>query len=403
MTYDVAIIGGGINGCGIARDAAGRGLSVYLCDKGDIGGATSSSSTKLIHGGLRYLEFCEFGLVKKALKERRVIQRIAPNVVEPMRFVLPYKEQLRPWWMIRMGLFVYDFLAGSENRLSRSSGVNLTYDNNLKDDFSKGFEYSDCRVNDNRLVILNALDAQGFGATISPYTKCEKAEVENGIWNLTTSKNGEKEVVKAKIIINAAGPWAQKFIENAVVDIEARQLRLVKGSHIVVPKIFDHEKAYIFQHEDNRVIFAIPYNNDFTLIGTTDKEVTCDPADVTCSAEEVAYLCDAVNGYFKKQIKPTDVVWSYAGVRPLIDERNKSSSNVTRDYLFSLRDDLGAPLVNIWGGKLTTYRILAEEVLERVSKVLACKQKWTAHKKLISSCDENYYKKTYGRISLVAI
>lgn len=367
--YDIAIIGGGINGCGIARDAAMKGYSVFLCDKGDLGGETSWASTKLIHGGLRYLETYEFSLVKKALHERQKLHKIAPHIISPMRFILPHEKHLRPKWMIRCGLFLYDFLA--PKHLEKSTGVNLEKDDSgvpLKDKFKRGFSYSDCRVDDHRLVILNALSAQENGATVQPFTACKKVEVKDKLWLVTLSN---KKIIKARSIINATGPWAGEFIQKAIRGVQARHaLRLVKGSHIVVPKIFVHDSSYIFQNDDNRIIFAIPYENDFTLIGTTDENYKGDPSEASCVKEAEKYLCDSVNKYFKLKVLPKHIVWSFAGVRPLIEDRSEKASATTRDYRLSLRTEAGAPLLNIWGGKLTTYRTLAEESMAKIMPFL---------------------------------
>lgn len=383
--YDIAIIGGGINGCGIARDAAGRGLSVYLCDQADIGSATSASSSKLIHGGLRYLEQYAFGLVKKALAERNVLLNMAPHIVWPMQFVLPHDSYLRPKWLIRLGLFFYDSLSAL-GALSKSFSVSFAKHisgDPLKEKYDVGFVYSDCWVDDHRLVIFNALDAQRKGAVISPFNKCTKAVVKDGLWHVET----EHGLVKARSLVNAAGPWAERLIQESIPHEKTRKLKLVKGSHIVVKRMFDHEFNYIFQQLDGRIVFAMPYEKDYTLIGTTDEPYEGNPADAVCTEEAMQYLCDAVNPYFKKEISINDVVWSYAGVRPLIDDRpsgdSAKSQKASRDYRVSLRRTQGVPLVNVWGGKITTYRVLAEDVLGKLKEYLAVSGKWTENSVLL--------------------
>ncbi|MEQ8698389.1 MAG: glycerol-3-phosphate dehydrogenase [Bauldia litoralis] len=366
--YDLLIVGGGINGAGIARDAAGQGLRVLLCDKGDLGGATSSASSKLIHGGLRYLEHGEFLLVRKALRERETLLKLAPHIVKPLRFVLPHDRSQRPGWMIRLGLFFYDNLAG-RRRLGGSRGVNLRRAPEgapLRDRYRRGFLYSDCWVDDSRLVVLNCLDAAERGADIRPRTPCAAARRTGEVWEARLSGQ-HPGIVRARALVNAAGPWVDTVLENSVGEKPARRLRLVKGSHIVVDRLYDGNHAYLLQNDDKRIVFALPFLDRFTLIGTTDMLYEGDPDDVAISDEETIYLCAAVNRYFKKTLGPRHVRWSFAGVRPLYDDGSVDASAVTRDYAFQLdapKD--GAPLLSIYGGKLTTYRVLAEHALDRL-------------------------------------
>jgi glycerol-3-phosphate dehydrogenase len=378
--YDIAIIGGGINGCGIARDAAGRGFAVYLCEQNDLASGTSSASTKLIHGGLRYLEQYEFRLVREALREREILLNIAPHIVRPLRFVLPHREGLRPRWMLRLGLFLYDALGGRK-RLPPSRAVDLrksVVGRVLKPEFRNGFEYSDCWVEDARLVVLNALDAAERGASINPRTTCTGAERIGGLWRIDVrTASGKKRSIKARTLVNAGGPWAGEIVR--AIEKRKAPIRLVKGSHIVVPKLFGHDRAYIFQNPDGRVEFAIPFERDFTLIGTTDQDFSGDPADVEASKKEIVYLCNAASDYFGRDVTPRDVVWTYSGVRPLYDDGSKKAQDATRDYVLAL-DVLPEepPLLNIYGGKITTYRRLAEEALEKLSPFLGETRAWTA-------------------------
>ncbi len=372
--FDLLVVGGGINGAGIARNAAGRGLSVALCEQGDLGNYTSSASTKLIHGGLRYLEYYEFGLVRKALIEREVLLAIAPHIIWPMQFVMPHVKALRPAWMIRAGLFLYDHLGGSGS-LPGSHGIALrghVAGEPLRPDLDKGFVYSDCWVQDARLVVLNVMDAAERGATVWPRTRCVAAERRAGDWVVTlrSTIDGEERTVHAKAIANAAGPWVSELLDDAGGFASRHQVYLVKGSHIIVPRLFDHGYAYILQNTDRRVVFAIPYERDFTLIGTTDVPYTGDPAEARTSPEEIEYLCDAVNRYFADPIGPDDVVSTYAGVRPLHDEsRSGNASEISRDYSLDL-DTRQAPVLTVLGGKLTTYRKLAVEAMERLTPLL---------------------------------
>ncbi len=381
---DIVIVGGGINGAGIARDAAGRGLSVLLCEKNDLASATSSASTKLIHGGLRYLEYYEFRLVREALIEREVLLRSAPHIIWPLRFVLPHNKGLRPAWMIRLGLFLYDHLGGRK-LLPGSAGIDLrnhVAGTPLEAGMSKAFVYSDCWVQDSRLVVLNAMDARERGAEVLTRVECVTARREGGRWRIVLRDlhDGAQREVEARALVNAAGPWTAEFIEQRAGLNKAQSLRLVKGSHIVVPKIFEHEFPYIFQNPDGRIIFAIPYEDDYTLIGTTDVDFDGDPAQVKISAEETAYLCEAVNVYFKRKISPADVVWTYSGVRPLYDDEAESASSATRDYVLELDHSPGqAPLLSVFGGKITTFRKLAEHALAKLAEVMGpLGPSWTA-------------------------
>ena len=369
--YDLAIIGGGINGCGIARDAAGRGLDVFLCEQGDLASATSSASTKLIHGGLRYLEYYEFRLVREALMEREVLWRLAPHIIRPLRFVLPHHKGLRPAWLLRLGLFLYDHLGGRK-LLPPTHTLDLRKDPAgaaLKPGYGKAFEYSDCAVDDARLTVLNAMDARDRGATIRTRTRCIKAERRDGLWHLVTrdlASGAETEIV-ARILINAAGPWASAVLETVIGRKTPAHVRMVQGSHIVVPKLYDHGRCYIFQNGDGRIVFAIPYEGDFTLIGTTDRDYHGDPAEVAASEEEIAYLCEVAREYFARPISQDDVVWSYSGVRPLYDDGASDAKAATRDYVLDLDAPQGQPaLLSVFGGKITTYRRLAEAALARL-------------------------------------
>ncbi|MET0749198.1 MAG: glycerol-3-phosphate dehydrogenase [Rhizobium sp.] len=383
--FDLFVIGGGINGCGIARDAAGRGYSVALAEMNDLASGTSSGSTKLIHGGLRYLEHYEFRLVRESLKEREVLWAMAPHIIWPMRFVLPYqKGGIRPAWLIRLGLFLYDHLGGRK-LLPPTSVLDMRRDpagRPLKSLFSKAFEYSDSWVDDARLVVLNARDAADRGAHVMPRTRVTAARREKGGWAIETQNTmtREKDRFEARMLVNAAGPWVDQVLSHAVGKNGVHNVRLVQGSHIVVRKKFDDPRAYFFQNPDNRIIFAIPYEQDFTLIGTTDQDFEGDPKDIRITEPEVAYLCRAASEYFAEEVTPQDIVWSYSGVRPLFDDGASSAQEATRDYVLKREggpDD--APLLNIFGGKLTTYRRLAEHALEKVAEAIGTKGKsWTA-------------------------
>ena len=373
--YDIFIVGGGINGCGVARDAAGRGLSVCLAEKGDLAGATSSGSTKLIHGGLRYLEYYEFNLVRKALMEREVLWRIAPHIIYPLRFVLPHHKGLRSAWILRLGLFLYDHLGGRE-LLPGSRSVDMTRDEvgePLRPLYKKGFEYSDCWVDDARLVVLNARDAANRGGHILTRAEVVSVRREDNLWTVwTQNSNGTNQSYNAKVLINAAGPWVYRFLHQAVGQEHGNRLRLVRGSHIVVSRIFEHDRCYIFQNTDGRIVFAIPYEEEFTLIGTTDRDHNGDLEKATISDEEIAYLCESVNTYFHRPITPADVVWTYSAVRPLFDDGKTEAKAATRDYYLQTEAGNGQPpLINIFGGKITTYRKLAEEVMEEVARHLS--------------------------------
>jgi glycerol-3-phosphate dehydrogenase len=377
---DVLVVGGGINGAGIARDVAGRRLCVVLCERDDLAAHTSSASTKLIHGGLRYLEHYEFGLVKKALAEREVLLRAAPHVVRPLRFVMPHTGQ-RPALVIRAGLFLYDRLARRE-LLPGSESVQLSQHpagRALRPAFGQAFAYSDAWVDDARLVVLNAMDAAQKGACILPRTACTEAHRESGLWRVTLRKpDGTHKRIAVRCIVNAAGPWAAAFLDGALHRPSPTHLRLVKGSHIVVRRLAGHDDAYLFQHDDGRIVFAIPYERDFTLIGTTDVDFSGDPSAVAIDDAEIRYLCGVANHYFREQVAPADVVWSYAGVRPLLDDASARASAVTRDYRLQL-DEGEAPLLSVFGGKLTTYRKLAEEAADLVCKALGHRAgAWTA-------------------------
>ncbi len=374
---DVVVVGGGINGCGIARDLAGRGWRVVLAEKDDLAAHTSSSSTKLIHGGLRYLEYYEFSLVRKALQEREVLLRSAPHIMWPLRFVMPHDASMRPAWMVRLGLFLYDHLAKREV-LPGSRGVDLREHPAgapLKSSYRRGFVYSDGWVDDARLVVLNALDAQARGAQILTRTRCVGAQRDAAAWTVTLEgADGLQRTLRARALVNAAGPWAESFLRGAAhpaagEKLATKSLRLVKGSHIVVPRVFEHDHAYIFQNPDKRIIFAIPYQDDFTLIGTTDVEVQGEPGTARIDDGEIAYLCEQASRYFAKPIVPADVVWTYSGVRPLLDDASGDPSAVTRDYLLEKHTD-GAPLLTVWGGKITTFRKLAEDAADDIGQML---------------------------------
>ncbi len=366
--YDVAIIGGGINGCGIARDAAGRGWKVFLCDRADLGAGTSSASTKLIHGGLRYLEHYEFRLVREALMEREVLWGIAPHIIWPLRFVLPHHRDLRPAWLLRLGLFLYDHLGGRK-RLPPTRTIRLRSDPTgavLKPAFSLGFAYSDCWVEDSRLVVLNARDAADRGATIAPRTACVSASRTDGAWaiDLRDERTGERRAIRARTLVNAAGPWVADVAGSVIRANVPAAVRLVQGSHIVVRKLYDHDCCYIFQNSDGRIFFVIPYERDFTLIGTTDQDYTGDPTGVRASEAEIAYLCRSASSYLRVPVTPDMAVWSYSGVRALFDDGSAAPQEATRDYVLKLDAPSNVPaLLSVFGGKITTYRRLAETAL----------------------------------------
>ncbi|WP_248311015.1 glycerol-3-phosphate dehydrogenase [Bosea vaviloviae] len=367
--YDLAVIGGGINGCGIARDAAGRGASVILFEKDDLASATSSASTKLIHGGLRYLEHYEFRLVREALMERERLWAIAPHIIWPLRFVLPHHKGLRPAWLLRLGLFLYDHIGGRK-RLPATRTLDLAHDaagRPLKDDGAKAFEYSDCWVEDSRLVVLNAMDAAAKGAAIHTRSRVVSADREGGLWRITSESGGARKTVLAKALVNAAGPWVGEVLGGVVRSNTKAAVRMVQGSHIVVPRLYEHDRCYIFQNADGRIIFAIPYERDFTLIGTTDRDFQGDPSAAKATPEEIDYLCAAASEYFREPVTPQSVVWTYSGVRPLYDDGASKAQEATRDYVLTLDAPQGqAPLLSVFGGKITTYRRLAESALEKL-------------------------------------
>lgn len=383
---DVLVVGGGINGAGIARDLAGRGWRVLLVEQDDLAAHTSSASTKLIHGGLRYLEHHAFSLVRKALQEREVLLRSAPHIMWPMRFVLPHDPGMRPAWLIRLGLFLYDHLA-RRAVLPGSCAVDLRADpvgRPLQARYTRGFVYSDGWVDDARLVVLNAVDARDRGATVMTRTRCAQARRHADHWSATlVGADGHAHTVRARALVNAAGPWAERFLRDVARPAGAealatRSLRLVKGSHIVVPRCFDHDHAYLFQNPDGRILFAIPYERDFTLIGTTDQELHGDPRGACIGDDEVAYLCEHASRCFARPITPADVVWTYSGVRPLLDDASGNPSAITRDYLLETHAD-GAPLLTAWGGKITTFRRLAEDAGNEVGRLLGeARPAWTA-------------------------
>jgi len=378
---DLLVVGGGVNGTGIARDAAGRGLSVLLCEQDDLAEHTSSASSKLIHGGLRYLEHYEFRLVREALIEREVLLRAAPHIIWPLRFVLPHSPEQRPAWMIRLGLFLYDHLGGRD-RLPSSARLDLAHDPlgaPLKDRFSTGFTYADCWVEDARLVVLNAMDAAERGAVVLTRTRCAAAARAERHWQVTLeSRDGTSRTVQARGLVNASGPWVSHLLTEQLGRPALKRVRLVKGAHIVVPRLYDHASPYILQHTDGRVVFVIPYEQEFSLIGTTDSDYQGDPAEVAITDAEIDYLCAAVSRYFKRPLTPDQVRFAYAGVRPLYDDATGDVSAVTRDYAFDLDHD-GAPLLSVYGGKITTYRKLAEHALAKLQPVLGFEGRtWTA-------------------------
>ncbi|WP_448551298.1 glycerol-3-phosphate dehydrogenase [Thalassotalea montiporae] len=376
--YDVLVVGGGINGVGIANDAAGRGLNVLLCEMNDLASATSSASSKLIHGGLRYLEYYEFGLVKKALAEREVLLKNAPHIISPLVFRLPHQPHLRPAWMIRAGLFLYDNLS-KRITLPKSRSFKFDQQSPLKSDIKKGFEYADAWVDDSRLTVLNALSAKAQGATILTRTQLIAAETIDGIWHLSLldKASGETLIVRSKSLVNAAGPWVEN-ITGKVVKERTHGLRLVKGSHIVVPRIHDDEHAYILQNEDQRIVFVLPFEQDYSLVGTTDVDYQGDPQDVAIETAEIDYIISITNNYFKRQITRDSIVHTFSGIRPLLHDEAEDAKAVTRDYTIELVTEGHAPLVNIYGGKITTYRTLAEAAVDKLTQVFATmKPAWT--------------------------
>jgi glycerol-3-phosphate dehydrogenase len=387
MIYDLFIIGGGVNGCGIARDASGRGLSLFLAEKNDLASATSSASTKLIHGGLRYLEHYEFRLVREALIEREVLLNSAPHIIWPLRFVLPHHAGLRPRWLIRLGLFMYDHLGGRKI-LPPTRSVDFQKDETgkpLKATFSKGYEYSDCWVEDSRLVVLLARDAAANGAEIRTRTTVRRAIRAQGQWLITVvGQHGEEETVRAKAVVNAAGPWVSEILTSVVGRNDADKIRMVKGSHVVVEKLYDHDRCYIFQNADGRICFAIPYETNYTLIGTTDEDYSGDPSGPAITPAETEYLMEAVSEYFKRPVTRDMIKWSYSGVRPLYDDGASKAQEATRDYVLRLdHPENQAPMLSVFGGKITTHRRLAEAALEKLAPFFPqATAPWTASARL---------------------
>ncbi|MBJ6137808.1 glycerol-3-phosphate dehydrogenase [Marinobacter litoralis] len=421
--YDVVVVGGGINGTGIAMDAAGRGLNVLLCEMNDLASATSSNSSKLIHGGLRYLEHYEFRLVQKALAERESLLRNSPHIMHPMRFRLPHRSHLRPAWMIRTGLFLYDHLAKRE-MLPGSRSIRFDGSGPLKPEMTRGFEYSDGWVDDARLVVLTAKKAEQAGATIMTRTKCVNAKRGANEWQVTlrNTLTQDEEMVTANAIVNASGPWVSALFGEALSMQAPKMIRMVKGSHIVVPRLNQEDEAYILQNEDERIVFVIPYEDNFSLVGTTDVEYEGDPSKAKISPEETDYLLGVVNDHFKRQLEPADVVWSYSGVRPLMDGEEENAQKASRDYTFEVSAEKGqAPLISVFGGKITTYRKLAEAATDRLCNFFeTAGKRWTKtaalpggdfdnQANLISALKEEYpwlpnpiarrYARTYGTLS----
>lgn len=392
---DLLVIGGGINGTGVAYDAVGRGLSVCLCEMNDLASATSSASSKLIHGGLRYLEQYEFRLVKEALSEREILLKMAPHISYPLRFCLPHQPYLRPAWMIRAGLFLYDHLS-CRSQLLPSKAKRIPAGSPLKPELNKGYFYSDGWVDDARLVILNALGVKARGGSIRTHCKVISAERGNDAWQVLVEDqlSGEQQTITAQAIVNASGPWVDG-VQQQLHQHSDKSIRLIKGSHIVVPQLYAGGHAYILQNEDQRVVFVIPYLNDYSLIGTTDVEHTGSMDEIHCSTEEVEYLCGVANDHFVQSIQPENVVWSYAGVRPLVEDHASDAQNVTRDYQLELTDDNGSlPLLTIYGGKLTTYRKLAEQVVNKLSHYFPrAYRRWTATSTLPGAVDSAVYQR----------
>ncbi|WP_455466829.1 glycerol-3-phosphate dehydrogenase [Bartonella sp. B39] len=386
--YDLFIIGGGINGCGLARDASGRGFKVGLAEMNDLASGTSSASTKLIHGGLRYLEHYEFKLVREALKEREIIWRMAPHIVRPLRFLLPYHKELRPAWILRLGLFMYDHLGNWNQKLWRSKTINFSknFCSILKEEYQKGFEYSDATVDDARLVIANARDAEKYGADIKVRTEVLSLKREEKKWliMLRNKLNGKEYYVMASYIANMTGPWIKNILANVLDCKDNPPLRLVKGSHILIPKLYAHNRAYIFQNGDGRIIFSIPYQEDFTLLGTTDCDYQGDPAHVHITDAEIDYICTAASEYFIQPVLRENIVWSYSGVRPLYDDGTSKAQETTRDYVLKEIGSEDVPrMLNLYGGKITTYRKLAEDAMTFVEKALGTKgEPWTENSTL---------------------
>ena len=382
--YDVFIIGGGINGCGVARDAAGRGYSVYLAEKSDIASGTSSASSKLIHGGLRYLENLEFSLVRASLRERDILIKIAPHIIREMRFVLPHHNNLRPVWLLKLGMLLYDNLYSSKY-IKRSSYIRIPFHESkstLREAFKKGFEYSDCITDDARLTVLNAADAKRLGGNINTRTMVENIEQKKGVWNIEVmnSISNETKYVQAKVVINATGPWVDNFLKNHSKQTKIDNVRLVKGSHIVVKKLFNHSYAYIFQNSDGRIFFAVPWENEFTFIGTTDVDFKDNLDSFSISDDEINYLCKSANQYFRSGISSNDVIKHWSGVRPLYHDGSIKAQKASRDYTIKIdSQDNNSALINIFGGKMTTFRQLSEEVVNKVGSILGEKKSpWTS-------------------------
>ncbi|MCZ2328300.1 glycerol-3-phosphate dehydrogenase [Bartonella sp. F02] len=386
--YDLFVIGGGINGCGVARDAAGRGFSVGLAEMNDLASGTSSASTKLIHGGLRYLEHYEFKLVREALKEREIIWRMAPHIVHPLRFILPYHKDMRPAWMLRLGLFIYDYLGGWNQKFQHSKTVYFSKktENFLKENYHKGFEYSDAIVDDARLVIANARDAEKWGADIKVRTEVVSLKIEKQKWFITLRDklNAQEYCVTASYVANMTGPWINRILANILDYKDHSPVRLVKGSHIVVPKLYSHNCAYIFQNNDGRIIFSIPYQEEFTLLGTTDCDYQGDPSDVSICDAEIEYICTAASEYFSQRVLRENIVWTYSGIRPLYDDGASKAQEITRDYVLKEFGAEGEPrILNLYGGKITTYRKLAEDAMKFVEKALGSRgASWTKNSTL---------------------
>ena len=382
--YDVFIIGGGINGCGVARDAAGRGYSVYLAEKSDIASGTSSASSKLIHGGLRYLENFEFSLVRASLRERDILIKIAPHIIREMRFVLPHHNNLRPVWLLKLGMLLYDNLYSSKY-IKRSSYIRIPFHESkstLREAFKRGFEYSDCITDDARLTVLNAADAKRLGGNINTRTMVENIEQKKGVWNIEVmnSISNETKYVQAKVVVNATGPWVDNFLKNHSKQTKIDNVRLVKGSHIVVKKLFNHSYAYIFQNSDGRIFFAVPWENEFTFIGTTDVDFKDNLDNFSVSDDEINYLCKSANQYFRSGISSNDVIKHWSGVRPLYHDGSIKAQKASRDYTIRIdSQDNNSALINIFGGKMTTFRQLAEEVVNKVGSILGEKKSpWTS-------------------------
>ncbi|MCJ8162787.1 glycerol-3-phosphate dehydrogenase [Acinetobacter zhairhuonensis] len=392
-TYDLVVIGGGINGVGIAADAAGRGLSVLLCEKDDLASHTSSASSKLIHGGLRYLEHKEFRLVREALAEREVLMAKAPHLIRAMRFIMPHRPHLRPAWLIRTGLFFYDHL-GKREKLAGSNLVDFDPQTSLfKPEIVKGFEYSDCAVDDARLVIANAMQARENGANIQTRTRCLAAQVEQNAWTVHLQNAQSTFTVRAKVLVNAAGPWVTEFIQQDLQMKAAYMIRLIQGSHIIVPKIYAGDKAFILQNDDQRIVFAIPYLDEYTLIGTTDQRYLGNPDQVEITEGEIDYLLKVMNSHFQRQLTRQDIITTYSGVRPLCDDESDNPSAMTRDYTLVLSQEQHAPLLSVYGGKLTTYRKLAESAMHQLKPFFhKLKPDWTA--KALLPGGENFFDET---------